>query len=157
MNQGPQQWSWELKCFGKAGALVSQVNLLITVAWCLLTMKLHSPLWATSWHRICQQQQQQQQELGPKVNAAEFLGAVSLSGCERAASIHVEWPGLTCFSPGLANQPLWILRAFTYDPVNCLSASSIRAPLQITEEVLDGRWPKFPASSLILPSSKETW
>lgn len=83
--------------------------------------------------------QQQQQELGPKVNTAEFLGAVSLNGCERAASIHVEWPGLTCLSPGLANQSLWILRAFTYDPINCLSVSSIRAPLQITEEVLDGR------------------
>lgn len=31
-------------------------------------------LSATSWHRICQQQQ----ELGPRVNAIEFLGAVSM-------------------------------------------------------------------------------
>ena len=93
---------------------------------------------------------------GAKSEHSRVLGT-SQSGCKTAASIHVEWPGLTCLSPGLANQPLWILRAFTYDPINCLSVSSIRAPLQITEEVLDGRWPKFPASSLILPSSKETW
>lgn len=69
-------------------------------------------------------------------------------------SCWVAWPHL--FIPGF-NQSLWILRGLHLWSINCLSVSSIRAPLQITEEVLDGRWPKFPASSLILPSSKETW
>lgn len=62
-----------IKCFGKV-ALVRQVNRFTIVARCLVTVKLHCALcYFLTWYLSAAA------GVGPKANAAKFLGAVSLS------------------------------------------------------------------------------
>lgn len=113
---------------------------------------------SASWHKICQQQQ----GLRPKVDAAEFLGTVGLSSPKWGiATKELLLPRLNSLASslsGLAHQPLWILRAFIYNPVNYLWVSSIKVSSSDKwGNLTNMEWPKPPNSSLIPPSSNGTW